>query len=496
MLDRCWHIIAAALLGHAVAVSARPLEFRVSIDSSLQPDRYSGRVYVAIHDGEGEPRTHMGRWHNPMQVIAADVKDLEPGRSVTLDGSNLSFPAVLSDVVPGRYTLQAIVRNNPDSPIAGRGSGDLVSRPVRMELDPGADLQIDLRVDQVVPYREFRETDRVRLVEIDSALLTAFYGRPMKLRAGVVLPPGWVDDPDITYPMVYSITGFGGDHFSAHGVARTRTADRPAANAIFVVPDPSSYRGHTTFANSDNNGPRGDALVRELIPHIDARFRGAGPEHRYVTGGSSGGWSSLWLQITYPDEFRGCWAHVPDPVDFRDFQRINLYAAGANMYRDETGKRRPLARRAGEVVLWYDRFVEMETVLGPGGQIHAFEAVFSPRGPDGQPIPLFDRATGAVDPAVAKAWERYDIRLVLERRWPMLGPKLTGKLHVYAGEVDTFYLEGAAALLRDSLDALGSDAVVEVVPGMGHSTHVPGQADMERTIAENWARAHPPASRR
>jgi pimeloyl-ACP methyl ester carboxylesterase len=168
-------------------------------------------------------------------------------------------------------------------------------------------------------------------------------------------------------------------------------------------------------------------------------------------------------------------------VDFRDFQRINLYA-GENFYRDEKGERRPLARQGDRVMLWYDDFVRQETVMGPGGQIHSFEAVFSPRGADGRPLPVFDRATGKADPEVAKAWEKYDIRLVIERNWETLGPKLKGKLHIYAGAEDNFYLEGAVERLKKSLKQLGSDAEVEIVPGMGHGLHHAGWEEMMRVI--------------
>ena len=174
--------------------------------------------------------------------------------------------------------------------------------------------------------------------------------------------------------------------------------------------------------------------------------------------------------MTYPDVFGGVWSTSPDPVDFRDFQKIDLYAPGENMFRDRAGERRPIARRGTRPVLFYDDFSQMEDVIGDGGQLHSFEAVFSPLGPDGRPRPLWDRATGAVDPEVARAWQAYDIRLVLERNWPTLGPKLQGKLHVVIGDLDTFYLEGAVALLKASLRNLGSDAVVEIVPGRDHST--------------------------
>jgi S-formylglutathione hydrolase FrmB len=213
-----------------------------------------------------------------------------------------------------------------------------------------------------------------------------------------------------------------------------------------------------------------------MIPAVEKSFRAVGtPAARLVTGHSSGGWSSLWLQVTYPDDFNGVWSTAPDPVDFRDFQRINLYADGANMFTDADGKPRPLARSGGRPTLFYKPFSDMEVVMGRGGQLGSFEAVFSPRGrwwssDYGRPKKLWDRKTGAVNPEVAEAWKKYDIRLKLEENWRELGPKLAGKLHVYVGGDDTFYLEGAVALLKESLKKLNSDAVIEIVPGRDHGS--------------------------
>jgi S-formylglutathione hydrolase FrmB len=302
------------------------------------------------------------------------------------------------------------------------------------------------------------------------------------MHAGVYLPPGWSMDAERAYPIIYFIPGFGGDHTFVRqlpGILARGKND----GVIFVVPDPICHTGHSVFADSANNGPWGEAFLKELIPAVEAKFHGGGSgANRYVTGISSGGWSSLWLQVAYPEEFNGCWSHCPDPVDFRDFQRIDLYASGVNMYRDGEGERRPLGRTPqGGVMLYYDEFVRQESVMGAGGQIGSIEAVFSPRDADGNPRSLFDRETGVVDAAVAKEWEKYDIRLKLEREWATIGPKLTGKIHVYAGEKDSFYLDGAARLLKESLSTLGSDAEVEMVPGMLHTVYRKGvQAMMER----------------
>ena len=190
---------------------------------------------------------------------------------------------------------------------------------------------------------------------------------------------------------------------------------------------------------------------------------------RFLAGGSSGGWSSLWLQVTYPDYFGGVWSLAPDPVDFRLFQLVDLYEPGENVYRNADGSRRPIARRNGQVTAWYDDFAKMDNVIGEGGQLYSFDGVFSPRGPDGRPRPYFDRETGEVDADVVEAWKRYDIRLFLQENWTGLGPKLSGKIRILVGDADNFYLDGAVELLRDTLDTLGSDAVIEILPGRTHN---------------------------
>ncbi len=487
MLHRVLRVLfLAALLPAAAAPGQSAPTFEVRFDPAVQASPYSGRVYVVLtHEERVEPRQIMGNWFDPPPTFAVDVAGVAPDGSVVIDSGALWFPTRLGDLPAGPYRAQAVARRHPDSPRPGRGPGDLYSEAMTVTIGGGP---VTLTLDRVVSEeRPFVETETVRLMEIVSPSLSAFHGREMKIRAGVVLPQGWADDPAMRHPVVYSVTGFGGDHRSAFGVERRRPQEADV-EPIVVVPDATCYRGHSVFADSENNGPWGRALVEELIPEVDRRFHGAGPAHRYVTGVSSGGWSSLWLQVTYPDAFNGVWSHCPDPVDFRDFQRIDLYAPGSNMYTDSAGNRRPLARRSGKVMIWYDDFCRMERVIGPGGQIHSFEAVFSPRGKDGTPRAFFDRDSGAVDTAVTHTWERYDIRLVLERGWSTLGPKLKGKLHIYAGEVDTFYLEGAVARLGESLTALGSDAEVVTVPGMGHSLYADGHAAMYRTIAENWRR--------
>jgi Putative esterase len=464
--------LSVALLLPLMAAAApdepKPLAFEITCAADISPVPITGRVFVMLGPPQGarEPRTGPD-WFNPQPFFAVDARDWKPGEPLRVGADAAGFPGPLSGLKAGNYAVQAVVRLNPDTHAVGSGAGNAYGPVIQAKLDPESSGVVALRVDRLVPARSLEETERVKLVDIPSPLLSAFYHRPMRQRAAVILPKG---DLKTKRPALYIIPGFGGDHLMAPrflGSKRTSFGE----DLIRVVLDPDCGTGHHVFADSATNGPRGQALVEELIPHIEKTFPAiAEPGARLLNGHSSGGWSSLWLQVTYPDTFGGTWSTSPDPVDFRDFQRINLYAPGENMYRDPQGNRRPLARRGEEPVVFYEPFSRVEDVLGEGGQLYSFEAVFSPLDRDGKPRKLWNRATGVIDPEVTKAWEAYDIRLKLERNWKTLAPKLAGKIHVITGEIDTFYLEGAVKLLKESLAKLGSDAVIEVVPGRDHST--------------------------
>ncbi len=461
-------VAALALLGAAPA-DRQPPAFEVTYDAGVRPGPISARVYVMLgpaQGGSGEPRKWPDSfWFRPRPFFAVEAKDWKAGEPLRVGPDAVGFPGPLESLAPGEYAAQAVIRLNPDTHALGDGEGNAFGPVVVAKIDPEAGGTVALNVDRVVPAEAFRETDRIKLVELSSPLLSAFYRRPIRHRAAVILPEAEVTRRRAT---LYIVPGFGGDHHMAGRMIRDPRLGF-GTDMIRVVLDPDCGTGHHVFADSAANGPRGRALIEELIPHIEATFPAiAEPRARLLAGHSSGGWSSLWLQIRYPETFGGVWSTSPDPVDFRDFQRINLYEAGENTFRDRHGNRRPIARMGTRAVLFYDNFSKLEDAIGDGGQLRSFEAVFSPLGPDGRPRRLWDRSTGAIDPETARAWEAYDIRLVLERNWKTLGPKLAGKLHVFTGGLDTFYLEGAVRLLGDSLQALGSDAVVEVVAGKDH----------------------------
>jgi hypothetical protein len=449
-------LVAAPL----VAADPKPLEFRLTFDPATLDTPFTGRVFVLFRTTPAAPPGM--NWFRPEPGLARDVTGWKPGEPLVLGADAIQYPGPLADLKPGPFYVSAVM----DRDLGGRdfatSPGNLYSKPVQLDLDPKTGGTVEIKLDQVYKERPFKETDSVKLVDLESPLLSKFHGKPMRMRAGVALPPSWGKEPDRKYPVVYEVTGFGGNHFFALGQVK-HAASVGGEEMIWVVLDADCRTGHHVFADSANNGPVGRALVEELIPQIEKTYRGNGV--RLVTGHSSGGWSSLWLQVAYPDTFAGCWSTAPDPVDFRDFQMIDVYAPNANVFTDPDGNPRPLARRGGKPVLFYQPFSDMEEFMGRGGQLGSFEAVFSPRGRDGKPMKLWNRKSGAVDPEVAKAWEKYDIRLVLERNWKTLGPKLAGKVHVYTGNEDTFYLDGATRLLKKSLADLKSDAVVELVPG-------------------------------
>jgi hypothetical protein len=493
-------LLALVLVPRAAAAQEVGV-FEVRFDAAVFSKPFSGDLLIAFGpaDGRREPRRSLHGWFEPLPALRFAVTDVPSGGSVSVSLADAvaHYPTGLAGASPTEWSVQAIARRSRTGRQAGLDEGDVHSAATAIRYAPAADGVVVLALTEVVAEEPFRETERVRLFERVSPALSEFHGFEYVLRAGVLLPSDYGEED--TYPVVYSVTGFGGTHTSIQRWESMVPPGSPLDDCIVVVPDASNRYGHSVFCDSPSIGPWGAALVRELIPALEEAFGGAGAEHRYVTGVSSGGWSSLWLQVTYPEAFAGCWSHVPDPIDFHDFQQIDLYTPLSdgkprNMYVDEAGRPRPLARRDGEVRLTYEDFVRKEHVTNPGGQIRSFEATFGLPGPDGEPRRVFDVATGAIDHDAARAWRDYDISHKLLTGWDALAPQLDGKIRIYAGELDTFYLEGAVerfqALAREA--GLLEHMVVEVVPGMVHTLHQPGQEDMLRTIAERWARRAEP----
>lgn len=479
---------------------SRGESFRIRLDPDVAEGPITGRLYLFLSQQRRGRPMNGPNWFSPEPFLGVDVAGIEPGESVSIDDSADGFPDKLSKLPTGKYRVQAFLDHNFYEQNHALGVGNFYSDVINVELGTDEKGPIEIALNETVEPKDFPESDRVREVVLPSELLSSFHGHEVVQRAAVILPESYSDHPERRYPVLYIIPGFGGSHheapryLDADAKGDASEGDENDVEFIRVLLNANCKWGHHVFADSATNGPRGQALVEEFIPYIDENFRTiAEPTARFLTGHSSGGWSSLWLQITYPQVFGGVWSTAPDPVDFRDYQGVNLYAdPPLSLYFDEQGEQRPIARRGAEPILWYESFGKMDDVLGRGGQLRSFEAVFSPLDDDGLPRKLWDRTTGEIDPEVARAWEQYDIRLVLERNWNTLEPELRGKLHIITGELDSFYLNGAVERLAETLTALGSDAEVIVVPEASHSSVLRSDAvkQMRRQMIEAFQELH------
>ncbi len=439
----------------------------VSFPAEVHPEPITGRILLFLSHIKGSVPMYYFNYFNIQPVYAIDVTHLLPEEDVVFSRDKfsspdaLAFPGPINQLEQGTYYAQALIDLDDTEPRFFWGPGNLYSQVVKCDFPKSKIDKLELVTDQIIEGRTPPEdTDCVKFVEIRSKLLSDFYGRDFNLHAGIVLPEEYNEMPDRHFPTLYSVPGFGGDYRSAWG-----QQDEGPQQFIRVYLDPQVPLGHSVFADSANNGPCGQALIQELIPEIERRFRAIPQMYgRFVTGHSSGGWSSLWLQVTYPDFFSGCWSLAPDPVDFRAFQTLNIYE-DRNGHWTREGYPRPLNRRRNNVGATFIEENQYEYVVGYGNQLDSFNAVFSPRRTDGKPRPIMDKLTGTIDPEVAEYWKNYDIRLVLEENWSSLGPKLKGKIHVIAGAWDTVYLNAAVEHLNDFLKKTNYGGYVEVIAG-------------------------------
>jgi hypothetical protein len=488
--------------------NAAGLEFEVTLAPHAATKPITGRLFVFLSKvgqftDRQRPEPRFGpSWFRPEPFFGLDIRDFAPGATRRIGAQAAGFPEPLDKLPAGKYRVQAVL-DQSDWEEPGSGPGNPFSRVVEATLDGQSPTTVRLTMDHVVKEPPFPELTWMREVVVESKLLSKFHGRPVIERATVILPDGYAQEPRRRYPVIYMVPGFGGSHRDAlkqYASAPTTTeSEEGEVDFIRVMLSGNCRWGDHVYADSATNGPRGQALIDEVIPAIDRTFRTLpAREARFVNGHSSGGWSSLWLQISYPDTFGGVWSTAPDPVDFRDFQNIDLYAdPPQSMYIDPQGARRPIARRGGRVVQWYDTFARMDDVLESGGQLRSFEAVFSPLDAEGLPQRLWDRRTGRIDPRVADAWRKYDIRLKLQREWPTSGAKLRGRLRVIVGSLDTFYLEGAVEKLAVTLKRLDPTSVVTIVPDKDHSTLITSEFNqsIRREMAEEFLKHQPEAAR-
>lgn len=495
-----WMGITAMLLAGifhagAAAEEINGLKFEVTFTPEAHAGAVTGRVYVILaQNGSREPRFQVHPRGVPF--FGKDIDALQPGESSVLDDETFGYPyPSMSDLPAGEYHVQAFINiytrfERSDGHVLwmhqdqwegqrwNRSPGNIYSEVQKLTISPGDDRVIRLSCTEVIPDITVPpDTDWVKRIKIQSRILTEFWGQPMYLGAVILLPQGYHENPGKTYPVNY-IQG----HFSLNAPYGFREK-KPAADSPWeqrgyafyeywtsdecprmlavTFQHPCPYYDDSYAVNSPNVGPYGDAIMQELIPSIEKEFRIIQePYARILSGGSTGGWISLAMQIFYPEFFGGVFSLCPDPVDFRYFQCVDIYN-DKNAYFKEFGGisvPTPSDRQTdGIVTLTYEQRNHYELALGTknrsGQQIDIFEAAYGPMAEDGYVKPLFNKKTGEIDPEVAEYWkEHYDLRYYLETHWPEIGKDLEGKLHIYTGDMDTHYLNNAVVLMERFLE--------------------------------------------
>lgn len=474
-------IAGAGVTFHVTLSGAKPTATRAA----------TGRLIVAaIRDGPGDTRAKLPAdatpndapfWDDPQPMFALDVPIAEIAESAsdgwTIDDACDASMIAPGSLPPGQYRAQARLITTRTTSDWRRDAGNLVGPAVAFTVAESASPSpVGLVLSESTKVEHWTPAPGVELVEIRSAVLSQFHGRDVMLRAGVVKPTAF--DPARVYPAVYEVPGFGGDHRGADHVAGARAARASSADAargdeaaldraaFWIVLDPESPNGHTLFADSANNGPCGKALVDELVPAIEAKYHlVAKPQARLLRGHSSGGWSTLWLALTYPETFGATWSTSPDPVDFRALEQINIYTDANAFTTTRDGKPVELCsfRKDSKEIMTVRQEVVGERMFGgrqtSGQQWASWQAVWGPRVTDpatGRPHPaaLFDDHTGVIDRSVAESFRAYDIAALVRANPDRYLPLLRDRVRIVVGDADNFYLNDGVRLLRESITDL------------------------------------------
>jgi len=475
--------LAAALGARAqgqtpAPTAGRGLRVEVTVPPAVRGEPVTGRVYVMIaRTNDREPRLQIGRTGTPF--FGRDVELLPPGRAAVLDQTDLGTPvASMKEIPPGDYWVQGFVNvysefNRADGHKVwlhddqwegqhwNISPGNLYSLPQRVTIGPATET-VKLVADQTIPLVQIpADTDWVKRIKIESPLLTKFWGRPIYLGATVLLPRDY-QASTVKYPILYRQ-----GHFSlaaplgfqeGNDIHQAWIRDDFPRMIVVTLQHPNPYFDDSYGVNSANLGPYGDAITRELMPEIEKRFRAIGePWARITDGGSTGGWISLAHQFFYPDLYGGVWSYCPDSVTFTDVEGINAYKDHNAFYRTIDWRTVPIINTRevnGHVRLTSEQRNHMELVNGTKGrsgeQLDIWSAVFGPLGKDGYFEPLFDKRTGVINRKVAEYWrDHYDLLEYLKRNWATIGPKLVGKVHVYTGTMDNFFLNNSTKELEE-----------------------------------------------
>ena len=437
-------------------------QFNISYSPTTFNKSFTGKVILYLNKENRNPKDAPADLEL-FPCFSVDVKNVQPGSGIVFNDKANSYPVKLSDLERGGYYVQAVWDRNLGGRAISASPGNIYSKTIKVLFTKDISKTFMLLCDQVIPEPGFKETDFVKELKAPSALLSAFHKKPITVDAAVILPAEYFKEPQGKFPVQFIVSGFGGDYHSYSGdtVSRSRAIDTIPCITVYL--DGNCSLGHSVYANSDNNGPWGDALTKEFIPLLESKYRC--DSARLLQGHSSGGWTVLWLQTHYPTFFSGCWSSSPDPVDFRDFQKINLYADD-NMYYDKDSSLRSVATVAG-FFPWVSAKQAwlQEYVIYRGEQMNSFDAVFSEKGADGKPLRICNPVTGEINKNSFEHWKQYDISLYLRNNWGTLKNGLEGKIRVTVGEQDNFLLSGSVHLFENEIKKLDTKFVFSYYPG-------------------------------
>ena len=539
-----------ALLFACLAVApTQAATFSVTLAPEHAREPLDGRLLLLLSvDPSKEPRFQIEEGTKSQQVFGVDASGWKGGESLVFDSKAVGYPRVsLADVPAGTYRVQALLHryetfrrkdghvvqlpmDRGEGQAWSKAPGNLYSAVREIKVDPAQQQPIALVLDQIIaPIKPPADTEWVKHERIKSRLLSEFWGRPMYLGAHVLLPQGWAEHPKARYPLMINhghfpedFDGFRteepdanlapdySDRFRLKGYNRLQqqlahqlykdwtSPGFPRVLAI-EIQHANPYYDDSYAVNSENLGPYADAIQQELIPYLERKYRAIGSGWaRFVYGGSTGGWEALAVQVKYPDFYNGAFAACPDPIDFRAYGSVNVYEDRNAYAVDAAFKQTPrIAMRdyLGRPVATLEEVNRLEFVLGPnsrsGGQWDIWQAVFSPVGADGYPKPIWNKRTGEIDRSVASYWrENYDLVHIMQRDWEKgLGEKLRGKIHLYVGELDNYYLENAVYLAQEFLESTRNPKFEGVIDYGRRAEHC-WNGDHTRPNAESRLRYH------
>ncbi len=484
----------------------------VSFSETASSEAKDGRLLLMLSNNfEGEPRFQINDGLNSQLIFGMNVDDMKVGDTMTFNDTIFGYPyASLAEVPPGDYNVQALLHvyetfelstghtvklpmDNGEGQQWNQSPGNLYSKPFKISVTEKGIQGISVIMDQVIPaIEEPKDTEWIKHIKVRSEKLSKFWGRDIYLGAHVLLPKGFMEHPEAKYPLMIfhghfpaDFSGFRttppdpnlkpeySERFQLEGYniieqqeaydfyKRWNEPDFPRF-LIIEIQHPTPYYDDSYAVNSANQGPYGDAITYELIPEIEKQFRGMGEGwSRFLYGGSTGGWEALAVQVKYPEEYNGCFAACPDPIDFQAYSLVNIYDdENAYYYKSAHKKLQVPSHRnyMGQIQSTVHDGNHLELVLGDksrsGQQWDIWEATYSPQGEDGYPARIWDKMSGEINPEIAAYWkENFDLRYIMERDWVKLGEKLKGKIHIYCGDMDNYYLNNAVYLMEDFLES-------------------------------------------